>query len=424
MKKVSPQGPAAATVNIGDKITSITIDFQHIVHEDASTILSYASPYNVQLELIDGRGVLPASTTQSPTFGQQTLTHPLYRSSSQDDFNTIERNARKKLFPNGTIDDGNYSTMLKMEQQQQQQNRQSTSPPRNDVVLMHKENEKKSPARQIKELIEDKLLAKSNSNASTKQPVAVSQNTIETDDTGKGLKFGIRVLPMIDTPSKLENDNENNANQVEKQTIDQTNEATTTLPIVNKRTKTTTTTMKTETTTTTSVMNNDIEFQRQGSITSSGIRRDAAGIPQEIPNQMMQAALAAKDNRKSLASSNAATTADDGSKKSKGKAPNPPPTLLSDDDVTDAAGSAGGISNTQYTMLIDDMDIGDSAKNLSDTSSPISDRKIMGSDTESHLAGYDHGKFLENHNYNLSCHFVLWVVVDLYGCCHRKHWRL
>lgn len=364
------------------------------------------------MELIDGRGVLPASTTQSPTFGQQTLTHPLYRSSSQDDFNTIERNARKKLFPSSsTMDDGNYPTILKMEQQQK--NRQS--PSKSDVILMHKENEKKSPARQIKELIEDKLLTKSNSNASTKQkPNTIDTSVVAaTDDTGKGLKFGIRVLPMSSSnvndtiqqqqqqqlmekiPSKVQNDNDE-----------------TTLPVVNKRTKTTT--IKSDRTTImndTNQLNNEIEFQRQCSITSSGIRRDAAGIPQEMPNEMMQAALAARDNRKSLANNfsndDAMTTALVDGKKSKGKAPNPPSPLLLSDDVTDAIGE----NVTQYTMLTDDIDSRDNTKNLSDTSSPISDRKIMGSDTESHHAGYDHGKiycfkFLSYYNTSSSSSYV------------------
>lgn len=71
----------------GDRILSITIDFRHIVQEDAMTILSYASPYNVQLELVDGKGFVGA--TSSPKSGHSTLTHPLYRSSSQIDLTTV-----------------------------------------------------------------------------------------------------------------------------------------------------------------------------------------------------------------------------------------------------------------------------------------------------------------------------------------------
>lgn len=51
------------------------------------TILSYASPYNVQLELVDGKGFI--GMTSSPKSGRSTLTHPLYRSSSQIDVNSV-----------------------------------------------------------------------------------------------------------------------------------------------------------------------------------------------------------------------------------------------------------------------------------------------------------------------------------------------
>uniref|UniRef100_A0A2M4CH54 Uncharacterized protein n=1 Tax=Anopheles darlingi TaxID=43151 RepID=A0A2M4CH54_ANODA len=63
-------------------------------------------------------------------------------------------------------------------------------------------------------------------------------------------------------------------------------------------------------------------FQRQNSLTSSGIRRDAAGIPQEMPSFMMQAANAARDNRKSAVTV-VSTIEVDG--KRKGKAPPRPP---------------------------------------------------------------------------------------------------
>lgn len=125
VKKVAPQGPASgliligmnicffqtgfclkkinscksdifhSTFSAGDRITSLTIDFRHIVQEDAMTILSYASPYNVQLELVDGNNKLRSSgsskaESMSPKPGRQSpLVHPLTRSSSQSDLNTV-----------------------------------------------------------------------------------------------------------------------------------------------------------------------------------------------------------------------------------------------------------------------------------------------------------------------------------------------
>lgn len=59
------------------------------------TILSYASPYNVQLELVNGNNKLRSSGSSkadstSPKPGRQSpLVHPLVRSSSQSDLNTV-----------------------------------------------------------------------------------------------------------------------------------------------------------------------------------------------------------------------------------------------------------------------------------------------------------------------------------------------
>lgn len=90
VRKVMPQGPASGHVNVGDKISSITIDFNHLVLEDAVSILSYASPYNVQLELVDAKANVTAmSHANSPKSNTSTLSHPLYRSGSQSDVNTV-----------------------------------------------------------------------------------------------------------------------------------------------------------------------------------------------------------------------------------------------------------------------------------------------------------------------------------------------
>lgn len=63
-------------------------------------------------------------------------------------------------------------------------------------------------------------------------------------------------------------------------------------------------------------------FNRQGSITSSGIKRDINGIPQELPAFMMNAANAAKDGREEM-------------RKSKGKAPRPPMVMVDLDASTE-----------------------------------------------------------------------------------------
>lgn len=353
-----PQGPAANCVRIGDKITSITIDLRHMVQEDAATILSYASPYNVQLELIDGNGVLtyapPANSPKSAS-GQRSLTHPLYRSSSQEDFNTIERNARRK-YPSGSTDDGGNYPTLKMEQ-------------KNQLPVVHRENEKKPVVKVVDE---------------TKQNRASATESIT--------KFGVRVLPPTVTAIstvKGQADNENNTNkEVEVDVVVAAAAKRLSPPPISKRTKH----MKVDESKVATIETESSEFERQRSITSSGIRRDAAGIPQEIPNQMMAAAMAARENRKSSVDTN-------DSKRNKGKAPQRP--LIG--DLNDSIDTE--VTNISLNS-VDSVDSVMKAHNFTDnfdpSSSTVADdhlhtppmgRKVQhSSDTESQLAAYDQGE--------------------------------
>ena len=120
----------------GDKILSVTICFRHVVYEDALTILSYASPYDVTLELeknppgrtntllkqrktagssvslmhpsssVQIGGGISASTSGIGGVAQlggggetpvnERLVHPLYRSQSIDDLSKVTYNKRKR----------------------------------------------------------------------------------------------------------------------------------------------------------------------------------------------------------------------------------------------------------------------------------------------------------------------------------------
>uniref|UniRef100_A0A182MXI3 PDZ domain-containing protein n=1 Tax=Anopheles dirus TaxID=7168 RepID=A0A182MXI3_9DIPT len=355
VKKVMPQGPAAGLVNTGDRITSITIDFRHIVQEDAMTILSYASPYNVQLELVGGtKPVLPQ--TQSPKPGHQSLTHPLYRSSSQSDLNTIERNSRKKLFPS---DD---ASPLKMDNRAASPTAGAGKAP---LATVHKENErepkKHSFKQQMREMIEEKFQTKHAADVERKGSGAAD----EPGTKKPGHKFGIRVFPPSvndklfgsKSPTKVQADNENNSNIEKKESDDKKEDGRThpSPPVVKKRTKTGDKQQAPDVVQGGTTAADGFEFQRQHSLTSSGIRRDAAGIPQEMPSFMMQAANAARDNRKSTGTVLGAT--DDG--KRKGKAPARPPlheseldestvtvdTNLSSIDMTADNGGGGAVLN-------------------------------------------------------------------------------
>lgn len=76
-------------VHTGDKIVNVTVSFTSIVYEDALTILSYASPYDVQLEIERVPDSSSGSSSSaapkrlaSCSFNNsgQKLFHPLYRS--------------------------------------------------------------------------------------------------------------------------------------------------------------------------------------------------------------------------------------------------------------------------------------------------------------------------------------------------------
>uniref|UniRef100_A0A1L8DBW2 PDZ domain-containing protein n=1 Tax=Nyssomyia neivai TaxID=330878 RepID=A0A1L8DBW2_9DIPT len=275
VRKIAPQGPAAGIVNIGDRITSITIDFRHIVQEDAAAILSYASPYNVRLELVEGK---PVVVTPSPKSGH--TSQQLGKTCNQSDSSSID--TKKNLFPGDNVD-ANTTQVI--------------------------QNEKKpSFTQQVKGLIEEKLQHKS-------EPVHVEpeKEVPPSPDKSKGLKFGIRVLPpnvneklFGKSPTKIQADNENNTNLEKNDTDDAKNQE---VPPVAQKRKEKKSPEATDVT--------DATFERTTVVNSSGIKRDAAGIPQEVPDHMMQAAMSAKENRKSVVQ--------DSGRKSKGKAPSPPP---------------------------------------------------------------------------------------------------
>uniref|UniRef100_A0A182PI89 PDZ domain-containing protein n=1 Tax=Anopheles epiroticus TaxID=199890 RepID=A0A182PI89_9DIPT len=333
VKKVMPQGPAAGIVNAGDRITSITIDFRHIVQEDAMTILSYASPYNVQLELVSGtKPILPQTQSPKPSH-HQSLTHPLYRSSSQSDLNTIERNSRKKLFPSED------ASPLKMDMRAASPTNQQPASGAGPLPTVHKENErepkKHSFKQQMREMIEEKFQTK---HADVERKGSSGKGDETSGKKTSGHKFGIRVFPPSvndklfgsKSPTKIQADNENNSNIEKKESEDKKEEEENRTqqeqqqqqqpsppPVVKKRTKSADNKLVVPDVVMGQPEEAGGEFQRQSSVTSSGIRRDAAGIPQEMPSFMMQAANAARDNRKSVG------LLDDG--KRKGKAPPRPP---------------------------------------------------------------------------------------------------
>ncbi|VDO40811.1 unnamed protein product, partial [Haemonchus placei] len=81
VKTIVPMGAADQTGNIlpGDRIKSLTINFDNMVYEDALTLLSYASPYKVKFEL-ERRVETPPPMDNDDTSGARI--HPLFRSNT------------------------------------------------------------------------------------------------------------------------------------------------------------------------------------------------------------------------------------------------------------------------------------------------------------------------------------------------------
>ncbi|XP_067136536.1 uncharacterized protein [Centruroides vittatus] len=104
VKDVLHRGPASESgqIKAGDRIISVTVSFSNMVYEDALTILSYASPYDVRLELESPRDKSSSIQQQnnakrlaSSSFsgGGHRLFHPLYRSQSIDDLTQIGKDS-------------------------------------------------------------------------------------------------------------------------------------------------------------------------------------------------------------------------------------------------------------------------------------------------------------------------------------------
>ena len=76
----------------GDRLLSITISFENMVYEDALTILSYASPYPVELQIQKVARLSPQKIPEVEA-GPDKVSHPLYRSQSMDDVNKINKDS-------------------------------------------------------------------------------------------------------------------------------------------------------------------------------------------------------------------------------------------------------------------------------------------------------------------------------------------
>ncbi|KAJ8708017.1 hypothetical protein PYW08_010383 [Mythimna loreyi] len=383
-------GPAAAAkLQPGDKIKSIKIEFTGTPLEDAVAILSLASPYPVELEVVEGGRASGAG---------RGVHHPLLkRAGSTGDVSTLEKEGKLLHPPRSPNTSNSNNSTLETKQSKSGIKKMisdkiitSTTLERNKKekkdghTTLERENEKNSKLANKSRLSDIPPAVnkpeRNNKRQSTDSDIQIIQpengiaamSHIEQSETQKreydpkrAMKFGIRVLPPnVPDDGVLKQKNvENGVVAVEKKSVDEIdkpepqrpapttqikheNETEQKKPVVAKRREkmappipnarnkanesdTTITSLDSSRTSETSVMTT---FARCD-LNSSGIKRDENGIPQELPQHMLDAANAARTNRKSstdviFEKEKVEHKKEEAPKpkKSKGKAPSPPDT--------------------------------------------------------------------------------------------------
>lgn len=285
----------------GDRISSVKISFRNMVYEDALTILSYASPYDVELEVESGGNGSKPTTLLKKSIGPSStrICHPLYRSQSIPELSQAHKSVAKRLFmadPNDSVG-SNYSTMNST-----QKSSKSTSAASQSLERRHDET------------------AKNNHH-----------------------KFGIKVLPALDgTVHRIENQNEHNTNLERRHSRKMDAEK---LLVTNRHSTTSNDTPSDDgkvhserfqqrddhhdsvSTTTITVDSRNIDEPDKGD--SGGKNADETiNIPSEVPAEVHNAAMAARRNRKSYPEMPKTSSLEsEGAKspqKNKRKAPAPP----------------------------------------------------------------------------------------------------
>lgn len=232
-------------------------------------------------------------------------------------------------------------------------------------------------------------------------------------DPKRGMKFGIRVLPpnVPDDGVLKQKQVENGVIAVEKKSIDEIdkpepprpapttqikleNETETKKPVVakrrekmappipNARAKPVEPEVNTSQQDTSKTSDSSISFARND-LNSSGIKRDENGIPQELPQHMLDAAKAARTNRKSsfehIADEKPEHKKDEApkpAKKSKGKAPSPPDVEKNktDDSIIEQMKNVNDFltSEKQYSSLLHETSFASPNKSMAsyNTSTP------------------------------------------------------
>ncbi|CAH2098760.1 unnamed protein product [Euphydryas editha] len=428
-------GPAAAAkLQPGDKIKSIKIEFTGTPLEDAVSILSLASPYPVELEVIEGGRVSGEGWK---------VHHPLMkRAGSTGDVNTLEKEG-KLLHPPRSPDTSHSNNSTLETKYGKGGIKKIITEKIITTTLERSKKERKDPPTTL-ERENEKNLKLANKARHSDTPAGLSKpernknrNSTGSDiqiiqpengithyehaevqkreyDPKRGMKFGIRVLPpnVPDDGVLKQKSVENGAVVLEKKTVDepdkpepQKHAPTTQIkheneveqkkpvvakrrekiapPIPNARVKPTEPDTNTshETSKTSEISSVSSSFTRTD-LNSSGIKRDENGIPQELPQHMFDAAKAARSNRKSSADlvqekekvEHKKEEAPKPVKKSKGKAPSPPEPEKnkSDDSILEQMKNLHDFLNNekQHSSLLHDSLMSNKSMTSYNTSTP------------------------------------------------------
>ncbi|KAG9434863.1 hypothetical protein HZU67_02847 [Apis mellifera carnica] len=295
VKDLLHRGPASESGRIhpGDRIASVKISFRNMVYEDALTILSYASPYDVKLEVENGGIGSKPTTLLKKSVGPSAarICHPLYRSQSIPELSQ-SKSIAKRLFivdPNESMN-SNYSTM--------------------------------------------------NSTLKSSKSISNSQTFEKSHDESKNNhhKFGIKVLPSLDgTVHRIENQNEHNTNLERRHSKKLGTEKH--LPNMNKtslfgdKKEEIQRQQTSQISQITKGKNEIFESRNVDVLNKSGTVIDTSiHVPSEVPTEVHNAAMAARRNRKNSSellnsSKNIESIETEDSKnqqKNKRKAPPPP----------------------------------------------------------------------------------------------------
>ncbi|XP_032685149.1 uncharacterized protein DDB_G0283697-like [Odontomachus brunneus] len=294
VKDLLHRGPASESglIHPGDRISSVKISFRNMVYEDALTILSYASPYDVELEVESGGNGSKPTTLLKKSVGPSStrICHPLYRSQSIPELSQAHKSVAKRLFmadPNDSVG-SNYSTMNSTQ-------KSSKSTPASNQSLERRHDETKNNHHH---------------------------------------KFGIKVLPALDgTVHRIENQNEHNTNLERRHSRKMDAEK---LLVANRHSTTSSDTPSDDR----KIYNES--FQQRDDPTRIAVERnvdesdkdsgkntsETINIPSEVPAEVHNAAMAARRNRKSypetLKTSSLESEGAKSPQKNKRKAPAPP----------------------------------------------------------------------------------------------------